>query len=266
MPTGRIDITRLQAGCRGRRIGTRLAHFEELASTNAYVLAQPADESVDGLAVMAEFQTGGRGRQGHRWQCPRGAGILCTVGLEDPAGAIPAGLLALLVPLALGDGIRAATGLTCAIDWPNDLVVDERKLGGILIEAHARGPQVRYAIGFGINCLQHAGHFPADLRARATSLDLCCARAIDRTAVLIEVLNRLDERLADPAGWRAEEVRAEWRARAVGLGRRVCVVHEGRRLVGNVVDIDPTASIVVQLDEGGRRMFSAVNTTLEWVR
>ncbi|HRX84742.1 MAG TPA: biotin--[acetyl-CoA-carboxylase] ligase [Phycisphaerae bacterium] len=267
MPTGRIDIARLRCACAGlHRISREFVHFEEIRSTNAHVLDLPADADVDGLVAITEFQSGGRGRQGNRWLCPRGAGILCTVGLADPAGTIPPGLLALMVPLALCDGIRAATGVSCSIDWPNDLVADDRKLAGILIEAHARGSTVRYAVGFGINCLQHAGHFPPELRDRATSLDLVTDQPVDRTAVLGAILTRLDQRLRDPSGWNVDDIREQWRQRAVGLGRRVCVLHEGRRHLGNLVDIDPTAAIVVQLDEGGRRLFNAVNTTLEWVK
>jgi len=263
---GRIDITRLSAALKGRRVGRHFEHFDELPSTNTHLLSQPAAASIDGRVVIAEFQSGGRGRHGSRWHCPRGAGILCSVGVEVVHRGIDAGLLALVVPVALCEGIAAATRVDCAIDWPNDIVVDERKVGGVLIEAHACAPAVRFAIGFGINCLQHAGHFPEEFRRRATSLDLVTSEPVDRTAVLLAALTALDLHLARSANWDAESIRGAWRSRALGLGRRVQATSDGRRFLGHLVDIDPTSAIVVQLDEGGRRLFSAASTTLEWVR
>jgi BirA family biotin operon repressor/biotin-[acetyl-CoA-carboxylase] ligase len=264
--TGRIDIARLQRELATRRVGRRIEHFDELPSTNKHLLSQPHDADVDGCVVIAEFQSGGRGRHGSRWQCPRGAGILCTVGLHDDDRTVDAGLLALIVPIALCDGILAAAGVRCAIDWPNDIVADEGKLAGVLIEAHACGPTIRYAIGFGVNCLQHSGHFPVDIRSRATSLDLLTHTPVDRGSVLATILTALDNWLAMPGAWQPEAVRAAWRERALGLGRRVNVAHHGMRFTGHLVDIDPTAAIVVQLDEGGRRLFGATSTSIDWVR
>jgi BirA family biotin operon repressor/biotin-[acetyl-CoA-carboxylase] ligase len=263
MLAGRIDPERLARALSTRRIRSDVQVFDELGGTNAHVLAL-GDALVDGAVYVAEYQTQGRGRQGRAWACPRGAGILCTVGLRAGVGDLESGLLSLVVPIALCDGILAATRVRCAIDWPNDLTAGGRKLAGVLIDAQATGRELRYAIGFGINCLQHAGHFPEPIRDRATSLDLVSDAAIDRTAVLAAVLNELDRYLVAPATWDRAAVCAAWRQRAGGLGRRVRVQHEGRSFTGNVVDIDPTAAIVVQLDEGGRRMFDATSASLEW--
>jgi biotin-[acetyl-CoA-carboxylase] ligase BirA-like protein len=183
MLAGRIDPERLARALSTRRIRSDVQVFDELGGTNAHVLAL-GDALVDGAVYVAEYQTQGRGRQGRAWACPRGAGILCTVGLRAGVGDLESGLLSLVVPIALCDGILAATRVRCAIDWPNDLTAGGRKLAGVLIDAQATGRELRYAIGFGINCLQHAGHFPEPIRDRATSLDLVSDAAIDRTAVL----------------------------------------------------------------------------------
>jgi BirA family biotin operon repressor/biotin-[acetyl-CoA-carboxylase] ligase len=198
MLAGRIDPERLARALSTRRIRSDVQVFDELGGTNAHVLAL-GDALVDGAVYVAEYQTQGRGRQGRAWACPRGAGILCTVGLRAGVGDLESGLLSLVVPIALCDGILAATRVRCAIDWPNDLTAGGRKLAGVLIDAQATGRELRYAIGFGINCLQHAGHFPEPIRDRATSLDLVSDAAIDRTAVLAAVLNELDRYLVAPA-------------------------------------------------------------------
>ncbi|MCB9849829.1 MAG: biotin--[acetyl-CoA-carboxylase] ligase [Phycisphaerales bacterium] len=271
MTHGVLDIPRLRRSLHTLRIAQRVDHYDELASTNAHLLAVEQDTDVEGAVVLAEHQTLGRGRHGRSWSCPRGAGILCSVGVVDDPQAtdtyasVDAGLLSLLVPVALCAGIRNATGVDCEIEWPNDIVHNRRKLSGILIEAHARGPIVRYAIGFGVNCLQHAGHFPPEIRDRATSLDIASPEPIDRTAVLAAILNELDGYLAVADAWDGDAIRGAWRRLAVGLGRRIRVAHDGQRITGHLVDIDPTAAIIVQLDEGGRRLFSATNSTVEWL-
>ncbi len=262
MSLGRLSSEKTARGLRTTRIARDITIVDELDSTNRYVL-ESSPNNMDGMVVVAEKQTLGRGRRGNHWECPAGAGILCTVGLTDPSMSINANLLSLVVPIALCDGILDATGLRCEIKWPNDLLVRNRKLSGILIEAQAIGASmVRYAIGFGINCLQHRGHFDEALRDRATSLDLECDMPIEREVVLSAVLNALDTRLAKSNGWRAEAICDEWRRLAAGLGARCVVRENGETVYGNLIDIDPTAAIVIQLDEGGRRLFQAANTTV----
>ena len=258
---GRIDSQRVARLLRGERIGQRFKYFEEIDSTNRFALELPASETQDGLVIVTERQSAGRGRLGRAWHCPRGAGILCTVVLDDPQGAIDANLLSLVVPVALVDGIRDAVDVRAEIRWPNDLVTPRGKLAGVLIESAKHGKRVRYALGFGINCLQHRGHFPEELRNTATSLDLECPTAIDRDAVLTAVLQRLDAWMRQPA-WDPQRVRSEWIRHAIPLGGSATLRHDGRIFRGVAIDIDPTAAIVVQLDEGGRRLFAASNTSL----
>jgi len=262
MEHGRLNSRKVADALVTTRIGRAITVLDEVDSTNRHVLDKPAD-SLDGVVVVAEKQTQGRGRRGNQWQCPAGAGLLCTVGLVDATGAIDANLLSLVVPIALVEGVFDETGLRCEIKWPNDLVYRGRKLSGILIEAQTSGAStIRYAVGFGINCLQHRGHFEHSIRDRATSLDLESDSPVDREAVLASVLNALDKRLAQSERWTAESICGEWRMLAAGLGGRCEVQENGQTVSGNLIDIDPTAAIIVQLDEGGRRLFNAASTTV----
>ena len=254
----------IAAGLDTTRVGRTLEVFDEIDSTNRYVLDQPPGPDLDGRVVLAEYQSAGCGRHGRRWACPRGAGLLCTIALLDPRRAIDANLLSLVVPMALGDGIVASGDVRPDIEWPNDLVVGRRKLAGVLIESRRDGPAVRYAIGFGVNCLQHRKHFPPELRATATSLDLESRRPIDRAAVLRHILRELGRWLLDPAAWICDQVCLAWKARTSSIGRRVHVHHYGQTLSGQVIDIDPTAALLVQLDEGGRRLFSVANSSVQF--
>ncbi len=261
MDLGRLNSKLVEDVLTTARIRRSIHVIDEVDSTNRHVLEMPACE-IDGAVVVAEKQIQGRGRRGHQWHCPAGAGLLCTVGLNDD-GSIDANLLSLVVPIALAEGIFEATGLRCEIKWPNDLIHRGRKLSGILIEAQTSGGKaIRYAIGFGINCLQHRGHFDESIRDRATSLDLESDAAIHRELVLAAVLNALDNRIRHADCWSAEVICAEWRTLAAGLGGRCVLQENGHRISGNLIDIDPTAAIVLQLDEGGRRHFKASNTSV----
>lgn len=261
MHRGRLNADRVAALLKTKRVGAHITIVDDLDSTNRHILERDAAQFVDGEALVAERQTAGRGRRGRNWSCPNGAGLLCTVGIQERRECVPPALYALSVPLAICEGLEAATDVRAEIKWPNDVVVNRRKLAGVLIEAsHCAGRPTRYALGFGVNCLQRPAHFPPELRAKATSLDIESSRPIDRTAVLAAILNALDRYVADPSEASMESVCQAWRRRATGLGERVRIDSEGSVHTGNLLDIDPTAAIVIQLDEGGRRLFDAAST------
>jgi len=257
-----LDAQRIQSRLATRRVGGVVRVFDELDSTNRYVL-ENANDLGDGAVVLTERQTKGRGRLGRDWRCPRGAGVLCTVCMIEDTSGMDANLLSLLVPVAICDAVRDSTDVFCEIKWPNDLMVGGRKLGGILIEGRSSGEsRAVYAIGFGVNCLQQRGHFEADLATRATSLEMESSHPIDRTDILVRILTHLDRGLSDPGGWSPIDVCRNWKDRALPLGGRIRLLYDDRTFDGHVIDIDPTAALVVQLDQGGRRAFPAHATSV----
>jgi len=272
------------------RVGRRVVLHDEVASTNDEAWRHLDDPDADGLAVFAEYQSQGRGRLGRRWESPRGASVMCSVLLieraADQRAALPHGqtslpmapdrhgspsthnglvdgVVGLLAAIACRDAILAATRLACEIQWPNDIVVQDRKLAGILVEKRSiDGGGSAYVVGVGINCLQHGNHFDPALRRRATSLDLECQQSIDRHRVARSLLDELDRWFGYGRPTDAESVREAWIQRAALLGQRLRLRHRGTEFVGQMIDVDPLAHLVVQLDEGGRRLFSADDTTV----
>lgn len=249
-----------------RRVGRRMVVLDETTSTNSAALNATAESDADGLVVLAEYQSAGRGRQGRTWQSPRGASVLCSVLLLPAADAAHddrfGGRLTLLTAVAVCDAIRQATDITPAIKWPNDLRVDRRKLGGILIESKPLPAGGRaWVIGVGINCLQHAGHFPPELRDAATSLEMLASHAIDRADVARHLLRALDNALAgDLADERA--VHERWLTYAEPIGQRVRVRCSERNAVGRVIAIDPAGGLILQTDAGRQEWFDPALTTL----
>lgn len=265
MNAGVMDVERILAGRTLRRIGRSITLLDSTASTNDHVWSIADNGAGDGYVVFTEHQSAGRGRMGRSWVSPRGASIMCSMLLIDSADLpVPtADTLGLIVGIATANAIVQATGISALVDWPNDIVIRDRKVAGILVESRPLASGRRgFVVGIGINCLQHRHHFPAELRSQATSLDLESSVAVDRESVAGSLLSSLDQWLCDPSRWGAQEVRSAFMASTIRLGRPIRLRYQGREYSGQVVDIDPSAALVVQLDVGGRRLFPAAGTSV----
>ncbi len=212
-------------------------------STQAIAFALAADGAPDRTVVVAESQAAGRGRRGRTWHDEPGASLLVSVVLRPrlPAARLPT--LSLVAAVAVAEALVAVTGVAPRLKWPNDVLVDGRKIAGILLES--RLPEGTTILGIGINVAQRA--FPPELAERATSLRLATGRDVDRETLLAAVLEALDRWRARLEAEGFEPVRARWRALADTLGRPVTV--DG--VSGVAVDVDDDGALLV--DEGGRR-------------
>lgn len=275
---GPLTVEGIAGGLTLRRVGTRSGQrlievLPEVVSTNDLAWARAGGAASDGYMVFAEHQSAGRGRFGRRWESPRGAAVMCSLLLYEQNGP-PSPLCSLAAGIACVDAVRETTGVAVQLEWPNDLVIHGRKVGGILVESRVTGgPLVNnghashaqpcwYVIGMGINCLQQRGHFPEALRGRATSLEMESAIPIDRSALARAMLRRLDEWFSGNDWRNGPLVRERWLQVAAPLGSWIRLSHDGREYRGHVVDVDPTASLVLQLEEGGRLHFEASRTTV----
>ena len=164
----------------------------ETGSTNADALQHHLHHGRD-VVAFAESQTAGRGRRGRQWLSPFARNIYCTIGIKRGIRAAHQGLLSIVTGVALCRALRAQTGLTVKLKWPNDLLLYGRKLGGILIESRVLGDErFFFAIGFGLNLFMSAEEL-ACLDRPATSLSResdrasvqASAREIDRNALLV---------------------------------------------------------------------------------
>jgi BirA family biotin operon repressor/biotin-[acetyl-CoA-carboxylase] ligase len=222
-----------------------IVRLGRVASTQAVAFALAEEGAPDGTAVVADTQTGGRGRRGRTWVDEPGASLLVSVLLRPrlPADRLP--LLSLTAAVAVAEALERVAGLAPRLKWPNDVLVGGRKIAGILLESCLDGHPAAATIilGVGINVGQTA--FPPDLVGRATSVRLERGAALDRETLLSGLLDALDRWRAclETAGF--EPVRARWRALADTLGRRV----EVDGVAGTAVDVDATGALVVR--DGG---------------
>lgn len=227
-----------------------LRYAETLGSTNDTVMQLAVAGAPEGTAVLADAQTAGRGRRGHTWSSPSGAGLYLSVLLRGEALTCAPGLSTLGVGVAAVQAIAIATGLRVSLKWPNDLVIgdDWKKLGGILCEAHGRDALV---VGVGVN-ITPAAH-PPDVAARAVSIESELGRGVDRSAIVVECLSQVRQMAAVLRGHEASAVLDQWRACAAA-GWQDAVVHwrDGDRDVRGVSrDVDADGALLVERD--GRR-------------
>jgi len=228
------------------RMGTAISSFRTVPSTQDELRRLADAGAPEGTLVVADHQTRGRGRQGRRWLDEAGASLLVSLLLRPhlPAARVPQ--LSLLAALASAEALAAATGLAIRIRWPNDLLVRERKVGGILAEAAATEEQAAYVmLGIGINVNQT--EFPVDLLGRATSLALEVGHPLGREVLLDALLMSLDRWYARYLSEGFPPVRDGWRRAAVTLGQRVA----GVGVTGIAEDLDTDGALLVRTARGG---------------
>jgi BirA family biotin operon repressor/biotin-[acetyl-CoA-carboxylase] ligase len=237
------------------RVGFHTYLFGEVGSTNAVLRRLAQTGAADGTVVFAETQTAGRGRFGKLWFSPPGLNLYASVLFRPsiPRSAVP--VFAMVASLALTDATWAES-VPAAIRWPNDVLVDGRKVAGTLVSYASAGDVVEYVIvGVGVNINVDRAALVSGLGAaatEATSLAEAAGHPIDRNAFAAAFLNALE---AWDATYRAsgpEALLAAWRERDALAGHLVDVREAPRRYVARALDIGADGRLIVE-DEAGRR-------------
>jgi BirA family biotin operon repressor/biotin-[acetyl-CoA-carboxylase] ligase len=258
--TDPLDVDIIKADLQRRLIGTEAVVYESTSSTNDIAWEYAKNENNNGLAIFAEEQTAGRGRGGNKWLSGKGESILCSILLLDRKCG--AELLTLAAALAVGESIIEHCGLDAKIKWPNDVVVNGKKIAGILLESRTHNDSGDYVIGIGINCHQQKDFFEAgELQMPATSIDIESGRSVERNLLAAALLRSIDK-WAETAENSSETVVAKWQQMSNQLGHRVTVRYNRKHFTGNCIGLDPAEGLILQLEHGGVRMFDAAHTTI----
>jgi BirA family biotin operon repressor/biotin-[acetyl-CoA-carboxylase] ligase len=221
-----LDIDRIHRAFPGRAVEYRAS----VDSTMHAAAGQPV-----GAVVLAEEQTAGQGRHGHSWHSAAGDGVYCSLVLRQSP------LLTLALGLATHSAIFEATGLVCDLRWPNDLMLGEKKVAGILVQAAGRNA----IAGIGINVNQTG--FPADVASLATSLRLAAGRQIGREEILLALLPAVESIVAQDKG----AILASFtHLSSYASGRRVEVHQPEGILAGTTMGLDPAGFLMVRRDDG----------------
>jgi len=244
-------------------------HFDEIDSTNTWALSQARAGAPAGTVAVASYQSSGRGRLDRAWNAPAGSGLLVSVLLrqplapERPVATERAHLLTLGVALAMSDAVRATTGLGCGLKWPNDLLLGDRKVAGVLAEAQlspGAAEPLAVVVGAGLN-LHRPESVPTDIGANAVWLDEKVTH-VDGRAVLDAFLLAMSERGLDRIGGVLSaapgEVQAllaaiagDARGALATIGQRVRIDTGLSPVVGTATDVDQHDGALIVVDDQG---------------
>ncbi len=256
MPSS-IVAQMLHSGLYTAVIGRSVRFYQSTGSTMDDVAEWARTGAEEGAVVVAETQSASRGRMGRRWISDEGNLYFSVLFRPEPDA------LASLSPLAgvaVARSIRQVSGLYPSIKWPNDVMIDGRKVAGILAESALSGAQVQYAIvGIGINVALDVSADP-EIAATATSLNHAAEAEVDRAELLRRILQHMDALYLDLRRGRSPVV--EWRRWLDTLGQRVTVTHHGATDTGLAEEIDDHGNLLLRTDAGDLLTLTAGDITL----
>lgn len=227
----------------------KIQYFNSLASTNTFAKELAHQGAPEGTVIIADHQTGGRGRLGRTFSSPAGMGIYLSVVLRPNCYPEELMHLTCATGVVACNAVETATGIVPKIKWTNDLVVGKRKLGGILTElsVNSVNRKVDWAvIGIGINCCQKSDDFPEEIQGMACSLGINRQDMPPLFATLIQSLAEMRRNLL------TEKARtmAEFVQRCITIGCEISVLQSDNARHGKALDVDEDGGLVVQYDDG----------------
>ena len=245
-------------------IGRDIQVFEQTTSTNDVVEKLARDGIREGFVVFAESQTKGRGRLGRKWISPARKGLWFSILLRPNLRPQETTQLTVASATALRRAIVSQTRLQPEIKWPNDILVNGKKVAGILTEMSAELDRVRHVIpGIGIDVNQDAGEFPAELRKIATSLKIEAGESFSRPALAVAILEELDEEYARVCAGKFSGIASEWVEHCGTIGRDVTVRIGDRVIQGRAESLDDDGALVLRTEHGRLQRITGGDVTIE---
>ena len=231
-----------------------LVRLGRVESTQAVAFTLAADGAADRTVVIAEAQSAGRGRRGRTWHDEPGASLLTSIILRPHLAPTRLPMLSLVAGIAVAEALERVAGLAPRLKWPNDVLVDGRKLAGILLEASAGGSGAidHLVVGVGVNVAAH----PDDLPYPATDL-VACGGTADAATVLAAFADRFLPLYRTWEGEGFASIRAAWLDRAEGYGGPVTVRLDRATLEGRFAALDGQGALLLETADGGRRSITA---------
>jgi BirA family biotin operon repressor/biotin-[acetyl-CoA-carboxylase] ligase len=235
--------------------------FTQTDSTNQQAKLLAAQGAPEGTVVAAESQTKGRGRRGRTWLSPAGQGICLSIVLRPPLTPAKAPQITLMAAVAVARTLENA-GIRANIKWPNDILVENMKIAGILTEISADMDQVDWVIvGLGLNVNTPSREIPADLRGQATSMQIQTGHPHSRTELLCGLLQDFESCYEQLKVEGFGPIMDQWRRMSDIIGRQVYVDVMGARHHGTVAAVDDDGVLVLEDTEGRTRRFFSGDVT-----
>lgn len=233
-----------------RWAGKKLCYYDSLGSTNAQAKVEAENGAPHGTLVVADMQTAGRGRRGRDWESPAKTNIYFTIALKPEFEPEKASMLTLVMAHAVARAIEQETGLACGIKWPNDIVINGKKVCGILTEMSTERGYIHYVvIGVGVNVAKQ--DFPEEIRMKAASLDSELGEKVSRSALLARIMHTFEEDYE--CFLRTENLGGllkSYNKMLVNLDRQVTVLDPKEEFQGIAKGITVTGELLVEKENG----------------
>jgi BirA family biotin operon repressor/biotin-[acetyl-CoA-carboxylase] ligase len=253
-----LNLAAVEQRLATRFVGRRLVYLTSTGSTMDVARAEAEAGAPDGTVVLAEEQAKGRGRFERAWVSPAGKNLYLTLLMRPSLDRLRS--LSIVAPLAVALAVEDSTGLKPRIKWPNDVLIDGRKLSGVLVESEVIGQSVKYAlVGVGVNVNFDVEQSP-EIAGVATSLKRELGSESSREELLAKFLNRFEQLYEDaPKG---DAVLQQWRSRLDTLGREIRVTFRDQVYEGLAEDVDVDGNLILVQPDGTRRTIEAGEVTL----
>ncbi len=223
-------------------IGRTFYYINELDSTNDFLL-NSKDINEYGTVVLAENQLKGKGRQGRSWSSAEGKNLTFSVLLNQELDKINLSLINFVTSLSVGNALENLYQLKIDLKWPNDVLVGNKKIAGILSETVSKSNKVeKVVIGIGVNVNQPI--FTEKFQIPPTSVKIELKREVNRERLLSEILNLMEENLVS-FRYNPNEILDSWRNKCKMIGSKVKVIQENNILVGKFIDIDENGAMIL---------------------
>lgn len=245
-----MSRSELESRIRGTWLGKKIYYYEETGSTNTQIKRLAEEEAPHGTVVMADKQTAGKGRRGRGWESPGGKNIFFSILLRPAFAPEQASMLTLIMAMAVAEGVEHVCRVKAKIKWPNDIVVDGKKICGILTELTMETDYIQYVvIGTGVNVNQD--DIPESIKDTATSLLLLSGKKTARAPLLSEILYIFEEKYERFCRTgNMEELLAEYNERLANIGREVKVLDPQGEYTGEALGINEKGELLVRSADG----------------
>lgn len=260
-----LNLERVQALLKTRLVGRAGERqnelWESIDSTNSRACEIAREGAPAGVIVLAREQTAGRGRLGRQWLSQRDAGLYMSFLLRPRQKGQELCLFTIATGVAVSEALEEATHIKVGLKWVNDLIVDGRKLGGILAEMPAGtavdGLNSALVIGIGININADYASVPDELRTKLISLKMAGVSSLDANSIAAAIANQLERKLTMLENGQHEALVDQWRNKSITLGKEVQTVVNGRELHGIARDITLDGALLIEKADGDRVMLHA---------
>jgi len=253
----------IRQGLSTQWLGKEIHYYASLDSTNILAKKLAAQGAPEGALILAEEQTGGKGRLGRQWISPFAKGLWFSLILRPEITPTDAPKIVMLAAAALQETVASLTGLSVKIKWPNDLLLEQKKVAGILVEMSGEMDNINYlVVGIGINVNLTLEDFSPELRETATSLAIGLEKKVNRLDLLQALLAKFEEYYSIFKAGNYAFLVAKWREASCTLGQLVRVTTIREVLEGRAIDFTDDGSLVLELEDGSFREIVAGDVTL----